>query len=242
MDTSNFTSKIDRLELIVQELANKQDAFIKKALMKLSLNSKDVYSSEEAAVPGFQGSAAVAITYGVAQTGYGIGKIALAHRKESDSRFDNSNNILQMAGNDLEAKGMPYAGDVGYYTGEAIDISSNLSAGLFKLTAKGTSTFGRYMAYGKVSKNFSKAIDTSAKLAYDAFVADANNKISDITSFKSKVEFVENETGIKILMHFEASNVKGNMIRQAQEIDVPFENIIDNKENSNTFEEVKKID
>jgi len=49
MDTSNFTSKIERLELIVQELANKQDAFIKKALMKLSLNSKDVYSSEEAA-------------------------------------------------------------------------------------------------------------------------------------------------------------------------------------------------
>lgn len=49
MDTSNFTSKIDRLELIVMELAKKQDAFIKKALMKLSLNSKDVYSSEEAA-------------------------------------------------------------------------------------------------------------------------------------------------------------------------------------------------
>lgn len=49
MDTSNFISKIERLELIVQELANKQDAFIKKALMKLSLNSKDVYSSEEAA-------------------------------------------------------------------------------------------------------------------------------------------------------------------------------------------------
>ncbi len=49
METSNFTSKIDRLELIVMELAKKQDAFIKKALMKLSLNSKDVYSSEEAA-------------------------------------------------------------------------------------------------------------------------------------------------------------------------------------------------
>lgn len=49
MDASNFTSKIDRLELIVMELAKKQDAFIKKALMKLSLNSKDVYSSEEAA-------------------------------------------------------------------------------------------------------------------------------------------------------------------------------------------------
>ncbi len=49
MDPSNFTSKIDRLELIVMELAKKQDAFIKKALMKLSLNSKDVYSSEEAA-------------------------------------------------------------------------------------------------------------------------------------------------------------------------------------------------
>ena len=49
MDASNFTSKIDRLELIVLELAKKQDAFIKKALMKLSLNSKDVYSSEEAA-------------------------------------------------------------------------------------------------------------------------------------------------------------------------------------------------
>lgn len=49
MDTSNFTSKIDRLELIILELAKKQDAFIKKALMKLSLNSKDVYSSEEAA-------------------------------------------------------------------------------------------------------------------------------------------------------------------------------------------------
>ncbi|MCC9016416.1 hypothetical protein [Flavobacterium lipolyticum] len=39
-----------------------------------------------------------------------------------------------------------------------------------------------------------------------------------------------------------ASNVKGDMICQAQEIDVPFENIIDNKENSNTFEEVKKND
>ncbi|KUJ60625.1 hypothetical protein AR687_16480 [Flavobacteriaceae bacterium CRH] len=49
MDASNFTSKIDRLELIVMELAKKQDAFIKKALMKLSLNNKDVYSSEEAA-------------------------------------------------------------------------------------------------------------------------------------------------------------------------------------------------
>ncbi|MCC9062072.1 helix-turn-helix domain-containing protein [Flavobacterium piscisymbiosum] len=49
MDASNFTSKIDRLELIVLELAKKQDAFIKTALMKLSLNSKDVYSSEEAA-------------------------------------------------------------------------------------------------------------------------------------------------------------------------------------------------
>ncbi|MEZ0183749.1 helix-turn-helix domain-containing protein [Flavobacterium oncorhynchi] len=49
MDASNFTSKIDRLELIVMELAKKQDAFIKKALLKLSLNSKDVYSSEEAA-------------------------------------------------------------------------------------------------------------------------------------------------------------------------------------------------
>ena len=49
METSNFTSKIDRLELIVQELVRKQDAFIEKALMKLSLNSKDVYSSEEAA-------------------------------------------------------------------------------------------------------------------------------------------------------------------------------------------------
>ncbi|WP_374172808.1 hypothetical protein [Flavobacterium tructae] len=43
-------------------------------------------------------------------------------------------------------------------------------------------------------------------------------------------------------MHFEASNVKGDMIRQAQEIDVLFENIIDNKENSNPLEEVKKID
>ena len=49
METSNFTSKIDRLELIVQELVRKQDAFIEKALMKLSLNSKDIYSSEEAA-------------------------------------------------------------------------------------------------------------------------------------------------------------------------------------------------
>ncbi|WP_433834203.1 helix-turn-helix domain-containing protein [Flavobacterium anhuiense] len=49
MDTSNFISKIERLELIVQELANKQDTFIKKALMKLSLNSKEIYSSEEAA-------------------------------------------------------------------------------------------------------------------------------------------------------------------------------------------------
>ncbi|MEG1236001.1 MAG: helix-turn-helix domain-containing protein [Flavobacterium sp.] len=49
MDASDFISKIDRLELIVLELAKKQDAFIKKALMKLSLNNKDVYSSEEAA-------------------------------------------------------------------------------------------------------------------------------------------------------------------------------------------------
>ncbi|UUW09797.1 helix-turn-helix domain-containing protein [Flavobacterium plurextorum] len=49
MDASDFISKIDRLELMVLELAKKQDAFIKKALMKLSLNNKDVYSSEEAA-------------------------------------------------------------------------------------------------------------------------------------------------------------------------------------------------
>ena len=49
METSNFTSKIDQLELIIQELVKKQDAFIEKALMKLSLNSKDIYSSEEAA-------------------------------------------------------------------------------------------------------------------------------------------------------------------------------------------------
>ena len=49
MDTSNFNSKIDRLEIIIQELAKKQEAFIEKALLKLSLNSKEIYSSEEAA-------------------------------------------------------------------------------------------------------------------------------------------------------------------------------------------------
>ncbi|WP_406844649.1 helix-turn-helix domain-containing protein [Flavobacterium soyae] len=49
METSNFTSKIDRLELIILDLAKKQDAFIEKVLMKLSLSSKDIYSSEEAA-------------------------------------------------------------------------------------------------------------------------------------------------------------------------------------------------
>jgi excisionase family DNA binding protein len=49
MDTSNFISKIDRLELIILNLAKNQEAFIEKALMKLSLNCKDIYSSEEAA-------------------------------------------------------------------------------------------------------------------------------------------------------------------------------------------------
>ncbi|WP_177763078.1 helix-turn-helix domain-containing protein [Flavobacterium sp. I3-2] len=49
MDNKIFISKLDRLESIVQELSKKQDAFIEKALMKLSLNSKDIYSSEEAA-------------------------------------------------------------------------------------------------------------------------------------------------------------------------------------------------
>jgi excisionase family DNA binding protein len=49
MDTNNFISKLDRLELIIKELAKKQEAFIEKALIKLSLNSKEIYSSEEAA-------------------------------------------------------------------------------------------------------------------------------------------------------------------------------------------------
>lgn len=49
MDINNFISKLDQLELIVKDLAKKQDAFIDKALMKLSLNSKEIYSSEEAA-------------------------------------------------------------------------------------------------------------------------------------------------------------------------------------------------
>lgn len=49
MDTSNFISKLDQLELIIKELVKKQDVFIEKALMKLSLNSKEIYSSEEAA-------------------------------------------------------------------------------------------------------------------------------------------------------------------------------------------------
>jgi len=49
METSNFTSKIDRIEMIVLDLAKKQETFIAKALMKLSLNTKEIYSSEEAA-------------------------------------------------------------------------------------------------------------------------------------------------------------------------------------------------
>jgi excisionase family DNA binding protein len=49
METSNFISKFDRLELIIRDLVKNQEAFIEKALMKLSLNSKDIYSSEEAA-------------------------------------------------------------------------------------------------------------------------------------------------------------------------------------------------
>jgi len=49
MDTNNFISKLDQLELIIKELSKKQDAFIEKALIKLSLNSKEIYSSEEAA-------------------------------------------------------------------------------------------------------------------------------------------------------------------------------------------------
>lgn len=49
MDISNFTSKIDRLESIILELAKKQDDFISKALIKLSLNSKEIYSALEAA-------------------------------------------------------------------------------------------------------------------------------------------------------------------------------------------------
>lgn len=194
-----------------------------------------------AGVPGFQGLAVVAITYGVAQTGYGIGKIAKAHRHESDPRYDNSNNILQMAGNDLEAKGVSYAGDVGYYSGEAIDFSANIAAGLFKLGAKGTSAFGRYRAFGKVSKNFSEALNTSGKLAYDVFVADANSKMSDITSFKSKVEFVENNTGVEILMCFEASNDKGDVIKETQQFTIPKEDI-ENIQNLDDFVQDKKID
>jgi|SRR5690606_2342022 len=49
MDISNFTTKIDRLESIILELAKKQDDFISKALIKLSLNSKEIYSAVEAA-------------------------------------------------------------------------------------------------------------------------------------------------------------------------------------------------
>jgi len=49
MDISNFTTKIDRLESIILDLVKKQDDFINKALVKLSLNSKEIYSAIEAA-------------------------------------------------------------------------------------------------------------------------------------------------------------------------------------------------
>ncbi|WP_428223442.1 hypothetical protein [Flavobacterium sp.] len=127
-----------------------------------------------------------------------------------------------MAGNDLEAKGTPYAGDIGYYTGEAIDISSNLAAGFYKLTAKGSSLFTRYRGAAKISKNFTEAVNLSAQASYDVFVADANSKISDITSLKAKIEFIETETGVDIISYFEASNNKGDRIEQTNKTTVKY--------------------
>jgi len=49
MKATIFNAKIERLEEIVQEMVKKQDEFFNKALIKLSMSSKEFYSVEDAA-------------------------------------------------------------------------------------------------------------------------------------------------------------------------------------------------
>ena len=186
-----------------------------------------------AAVPGAQGLAVIAITYGTAQTGFGIGKLADAIKTEidpnhvSNPKLDSANNFGQLVGNDLEEKGVPYAGEVGYYIGESIEFSSNMTSGVVKLN-RAKSLFQTTMAGLKISKALTHGINTSVNAAFDIFVADANNKIANITDLKSKIDFIEVETGIQVKVFFEASNDDGDYIQEIKTFIIKADDIIEN--------------
>lgn len=185
-----------------------------------------------AGVPGAQGLAVVAITYGTAQTGFGLAKLSDAIKKEMDSnyptnpRLNNANNFGQLVGNDLEEKGVPCAGEVGYYMGESIEFVSNLASGITKLN-KAKSLLQTSMAGLKISKAVSHGINTSVNAAFDIFVADANNKIANITNLTSKVDFIETEIGIEVKVFFEASNGDGDFIKEVKTFVIKADAIIE---------------
>jgi RHS repeat-associated protein len=173
---------------------------------------------------------AIAMTYGVASIGYGGAQLANSQQDEKDQikELNNSNNILQLTGNEFEKEGVPYAGDVGFYTGEAIDLAAGGMANIvkfntaFKLLTNGENVLknGFKVIFNgfKISDKASKGLMLAAQAGYDTFIADAQNKLSDITSIDQKIDFIENETGYKLKLEFEAKDKDGNMVKTTIEI------------------------
>ena len=186
-----------------------------------------------ASVPGAQGLAIVAITYGTAQTGFGLVKLNDAIKRKINSntpvdpRLERANNIGQLAGNDLEEKGIPYAGEVGFYIGETIEFSSNLSAGITKLN-RSKNLIQTGAAVFKITTSAQKAIETSISAAYDLFLSKANNNLANVTDLKSKINFYEVATGIQIEVIFEAKNEEGEFIQETKQFIIKANNIIEN--------------
>lgn len=166
----------------------------------------------------------VAITYGVANTGYGMAKLADSFNETSKQNPDlnKSNNFGQLTGNELEKVGLDGAGSTGYYTGEAIDLTAGGIKAAYKLYKfaglfeAGKSTMvdqikAGYNTYKLLSKTADLAI-LGASATYDAFIAEADNQLSDITSLNQKIDFIPNATGATIHIQWEATDKAGNKV------------------------------
>lgn len=162
---------------------------------------------------------AIAIPYGLGQTGFGGAKTLNAFLNEGESNaLTRANNYGHLVGNLLdEGFDSNYLGVTGYYTGELISISTGIfsgTKGLINAIKNGNTPLAIYNSY-KLNTNGAKAIETYSNFALDVFLHSEEN-IYSASDVLEKYEIYGNILGVQQLkVTFEVADENGDIVTKS---------------------------
>ncbi|MEM9681171.1 MAG: hypothetical protein AAF901_12685, partial [Bacteroidota bacterium] len=148
--------------------------------------------------------------HGSMETSYGLAQLKDAFYASNDPQIAAAANGYQYIGNRMDEKfGTDYIGDVGYYSGELIDLAAGSMKAVKTIADGGTSIYKKgkiFLAYTKLYGAPAEAANIAIRATRDFLMVAPELRLSRLTSLQAKVEFLEKVINVELIYTDEEYN------------------------------------